>query len=169
MSLSAVPGTARTVPFGFRLGSSWCRWLQLLGRPWSTCGCSRSLLCGWCTVASGGASPVSQSWRLFPACRRGYIHRVSAAWLVHVCGARVRAARTTWASRPGFTLRWHGLWCQLRLSRGGGPTQPVDAGTYTGSPRRGSSTSAELVSARHGPPGRVDHRSRRDDVAASLL
>ena len=94
--------------FGFRLGFSWFSWLQLLGRPWSACGCSLSLLCGWCTVTSGGAQPVSQSWRLFPACRRGYIHRVSAAWFVHVCGARVRAARITWAGRPSFTTRRRG-------------------------------------------------------------
>ena len=110
MSLPAMPGTARIVAVRFRLGFSWFSWLQLLGRPWSACGCSLSLLCGWCTVTSGGAQPVSQSWRLFPACRRGYIHRVSAGWLVHVCGARVRAARTNWASRPGSTLRWPGLW-----------------------------------------------------------
>ena len=51
----------------------------------------------------------------------------------------------------------------------GGSSQPVDAGTYTGSPRRGLSASAELVSARHGSPGRVDHRSRRDDVAAPAV
>ena len=119
MSLPAMPGTARIVAVRFRLGFSWFSWLQLLGRPWSACGCSLSLLCGWCTVTSGGAQPVSQSWRLFPACRRGYIHRVSAAWFVHACGARVRAARITWAGRPSFATRRRGCaCCGRRFSRG---------------------------------------------------
>ena len=58
-------------------------------------------------------------WRPDPACRRGYIHRVSAAWFVHVCGARVRAARITWAGRPSFATRRRGCaCCGRRFSRG---------------------------------------------------
>ena len=94
----------------------------------------------WASAGSAGSS-----------CSAGRGRPVVAAFLFFVAGALL----------PLVVL-------SLSLSPGGS-SQPVDAGTYTGSPRRGSSTSAELVSARHGSPGRVDHRSRRDDVAAPAV
>ena len=154
--------------FGFRLGFSWFSWLQLLGRPWSACGAAflffvaGALLLWWCSAClSVLAALPSLSTRVHTPGLRG------------VACPRLRSSCPRGTDQLGESTRVHTemAWpvVQLRLSRGGGPTQPVDAGTYTGSPRRGSSTSAELVSARHGSPGRVDHRSRRDDVAAPAV
>ena len=165
MSLSAVPGTARTVLVRFSLGFQLVQmapaarqavvdlWLQPFSPLWMVhcclwwCFACLSVLAALPSLSTrvhtpglrGVARPRLRSscprgtdhlgestrvhtemawpvvsatslswWRPDPACRRGYIHWVSAAWFVHVCGARVRAARTTWAGRPSFTTRRRG-------------------------------------------------------------